>query len=145
MIKRFTVYRRGDLSETHGPDLQNAPDEPQFEGVIFTDGTCAVRWLTAKKSTSVWASLDDLLAVHGHPEERYGTYIEWHDGATSVGAKSESNDLQLARWRAGFTLYPEDRLGFIPDSMSHLKGSQAAPGLLKSLNYILDKYDELNH
>jgi hypothetical protein len=26
----------------------------------------------------VWANLEDMLAIHGHPE--YGTEIEWHDG-----------------------------------------------------------------
>jgi hypothetical protein len=38
----------------------------------------AIRWLTAKRSTSVWASLADALDIHGHAE--YGTYIVWGDG-----------------------------------------------------------------
>lgn len=83
-IKRFTVFRRGDLSETHGPGLQNAPNIPQFEGVVFTDGTCVLRWLTAYKSTSVWPSLQEALAVHGHPEVRYGTEIVFHDNPSPV-------------------------------------------------------------
>jgi hypothetical protein len=57
--------------------VANAPDEVQFEGVVFSDGTCAVRWLTAFRSTSVWDSWEDLEKVHGHPE--YGTVIEWLD------------------------------------------------------------------
>ena len=77
-IKRFTVYRRkADSLATHNADQKNPGSEPQFEGVIFSDGTVCVRWLTARKSHSVWASLDDLLAIHGHPE--YGTEIHWHD------------------------------------------------------------------
>ena len=77
-IKRFTAYRRDmDNRETHN-DLQKNPEgEPQFEGVIFTDGTVALRWLTPLKSTSVWPDLRTALGVHGHPE--YGTVIEWHD------------------------------------------------------------------
>lgn len=79
-MKRFTAYRR-DLSNydasTHTSHTKNADDEPQFEGVIFSDGTVAVRWLTECASTSVWPDLITLLHVHGHPE--YGTEIEWHD------------------------------------------------------------------
>lgn len=78
-MKRFMCYRRGDLSATHNAGQVNAPDEVQFEGVVFSDGTVAVRWLTQFRSTSVWASLDDLMGVHGHPEPRYGTEIVWID------------------------------------------------------------------
>lgn len=78
-MQRFTAYRR-NISErdTHNELQKNPDDMPQFEGVIFTDGTVAIRWLTACRSTSVWNSMEDMLNVHGHPE--YGTYIAWHDG-----------------------------------------------------------------
>jgi len=76
-VKRFTVYRRGDISATHDENQRNAPDVPQFEGVVFTDGSCVIRWLTAKRSTAVWNSLDDMLAIHGHPE--YDTELVFHD------------------------------------------------------------------
>ncbi len=76
-MRRFTMYRRGDLSATHNADQANAADEPQFEGVVFTDGSCAIRWLTAKRSTSVWASIDDAMSIHGHPE--YQSELVWHD------------------------------------------------------------------
>lgn len=78
-MKRFTAYRR-NLAErgTHSPLQMNPADAPQFEGVVWTDGSVTIRWLTACRSTSVWASLEDMLNIHGHPE--YGTVIEWHDG-----------------------------------------------------------------
>ena len=79
MIKRFTVYRKGDLSETHSELHVNPPDEPQFEGGVFSDGRVALRWLTPLRSTSTWDSLEDALGVHGHFEPRYGTYIVYHD------------------------------------------------------------------
>jgi len=63
----------------HTPDQLNAPDAPQYQGVIFADGSVAMRWLTARRSTSVWDSFDDMFDVHGHPE--YGTEIHWPDGA----------------------------------------------------------------
>lgn len=76
-MRRFTMYRRAVPTETHDENQRNAPDEPAFEGVQFTDGSCAIRWRTAVCSTSVWASVDDMLKIHGHPE--YMSEIVWHD------------------------------------------------------------------
>ena len=81
-MRRFTVYRRGDLSATHNDQQAAPPDQPQYEGVVFTDGRVALRWLTPLRSTSCWDSLDDALGVHGHPEPRYGTELVWHDPTT---------------------------------------------------------------
>lgn len=75
--RTFTMYRRADLSATHDSNQANPADEPQFEGVVFSDGRCALRWLTPKASVSVWDSLDDALAIHGHPE--YDSELVWHD------------------------------------------------------------------
>lgn len=76
-MRRFQVYRRKDISDSHDENQRVEPDKVQFEGIVFTDGTVAVRWRTAKGSTSLWANYDDLMAVHGHPE--YGTEVEWLD------------------------------------------------------------------
>ncbi len=77
-MKRFTAYRRNiSQRDTHNSLQKNADHEPQFEGVVWSDGTVTLRWLTACRSTSVWASLSDCLNIHGHPE--YGTEIHWHD------------------------------------------------------------------
>ncbi len=80
-MKRFTAYRR-EISQrdTHNSKQKNADAEPQFEGVVWTDGTVTLRWLTACRSHSVWDSLGECLEVHGHPE--YGTEIVWHDQET---------------------------------------------------------------
>ena len=78
-MKRFTVYRTQlSIRDTHNHFQKNSDDEPQFEGVIWTDGTVSLRWLTQCRSWSTWNSIEDMLNVHGHPE--YGTVIEWHDG-----------------------------------------------------------------
>jgi hypothetical protein len=79
-MRRFTMYRRyrrAVPAATHNADQANLPDEPQFEGVVFSDETVVVRWLTQRRSTSVWSSVADLLAVHGHLE--YGSILVWHD------------------------------------------------------------------
>jgi hypothetical protein len=75
LMRMFTMYRRGDISATHNEDTMNPPDEPQYEGVVFSDGSVAIRWRTAKRSTSVWASMEDMMAVHGHPE--YDSELVW--------------------------------------------------------------------
>ncbi len=76
-MKRFIMYRRLDLSATHDANQVNLPNEPQFEGIVFSDGKVAVRWLTAKRSISIWESMEDLLVIHGHPE--YGSELIWLD------------------------------------------------------------------
>lgn len=76
-MRTFTMYRRAVPDATHDANQKNAADEPQFEGVLFSDGTVAIRWLTAKRSTSVWSSLSDMLAIHGHPE--YQSELIWSD------------------------------------------------------------------
>ena len=36
------------------------------EGVIFSDGKCAMRWLTETASTAFYDSLKDVELIHGH-------------------------------------------------------------------------------
>lgn len=76
-MKRFMMYRKGDISITHNENQRNPPNEPQFEGIVFSDGKVVVHWLTAVRSVSVWDSLDDLLKIHGHPE--YDSELVWVD------------------------------------------------------------------
>jgi len=73
--RTFTMYRRGDLSLTHNEKQVNPPNEPQFEGVVFSDGKVVIRWLTTCRSVSVWDSFEDMMAIHGHPE--YDSEIVW--------------------------------------------------------------------
>ena len=86
-IRRFVAYRRDVPDATHNADQKNAPHLPQFEGVVFSDGRVAIRWLTAKRSVAVWDSLEDMLAIHGHPE--YGSELVWlDDGASSKSTEA---------------------------------------------------------
>lgn len=73
----FRGYRPQPREEYVGKGLTNKSLEtPDYEGVMFADGTVVVRWLTEFRSHSVWASWDDFYQVHGHPE--YGTVIKWY-------------------------------------------------------------------
>jgi hypothetical protein len=44
------------------------------EGVQFSDGSCAMRWLTPLASTAIYASIEDIDAIHGHGGK---TVISW--------------------------------------------------------------------
>lgn len=77
-MRRFRVYRPEPPAAYLAAGAANPPDQPQFEGVEFSDGTVCVRWLTEYRSHSIWANFVDLHNIHGHPE--YGTRIEWLDG-----------------------------------------------------------------
>lgn len=64
-MRRFLLNRSEDISGTSGVGIV-------AEGVRFSDGTVALRWTVELKSTAVYESVDDLIAIHGH------------DGATTV-------------------------------------------------------------
>lgn len=68
----FRLMRKADVSGTSGTGHV-------ADGVQFPDGTCVLRWRTAKSSTAVYASHADLMAIHGHDG---ATVCEW---AVTVG------------------------------------------------------------
>ena len=59
MTQRFGMYRREDVSGVSG--VGHVAD-----GVVFSDGTTVVRWLTQHRSTAVYASFEDAKTIHGH-------------------------------------------------------------------------------
>jgi hypothetical protein len=69
----FKGYRPQPPAEYAEKGITNSGSEPDYEGIIFSDGTVAIRWLTQYRSVSIWQSWDDFYRVHGHPE--YGTTI----------------------------------------------------------------------
>lgn len=74
----FQGFRPSPPEEYTNKGISNGGWEPDYEGVIFSDGTVVLRWLTAFRSHSVWTRWEDFYQVHGHPE--YGTRIEFADG-----------------------------------------------------------------
>jgi len=75
-VRLFRGYRPNPREEYKDKGLTNSGETPDYEGVMFADGTLAVRWLTQYRSTSIWADWDSFYQVHGHPE--YGTEIRWY-------------------------------------------------------------------
>lgn len=76
-MRRFRCYRPHPPDSYYEQGTANAPDEVQFEGIVFSDGSVCLRWMTQYRSHSVWGSYGEMEKVHGHPE--YGTVIEWLD------------------------------------------------------------------
>jgi hypothetical protein len=67
--RRFALVRHVDYTGVSGVGVV-------AYGVAFADGQVVLRWCSTHPATSLWTSLDDLLAVHGHGE---ATSIEWID------------------------------------------------------------------
>lgn len=76
-MKRFICYRLNPPEGYIEQGYALPPEEPQFEGVVFSDGSVCLHWLTLSGSHAIWPSLDDVMKIHGHPE--YGTRIDWLD------------------------------------------------------------------
>jgi len=58
-MKLFHLYRSEDVSGVSGTG-------PVVEGVEFTNGWCAIRWLSARSTLCFYQSMQDVRAIHGH-------------------------------------------------------------------------------
>lgn len=58
-MKTFELHRSVDETGVSGVGIV-------AQGVEFDDGTCALRWLTAHKSTTIYPDMQTLVAIHGH-------------------------------------------------------------------------------
>ena len=68
-MRRFQLVRTEDASGVSGTGNV-------AEGCEFTNGTCALTWLTRFRSVAMYQSIKELEAVHGH-EGR--TRVVWVD------------------------------------------------------------------
>lgn len=73
----FRVYRPEPPETYVSTNITNQGKTADYEGVIFSDGTVCIRWLTEYRSHSIWPDFSELVQVHGHPE--YGTIWEFDD------------------------------------------------------------------
>lgn len=58
-MRTFHLQREHDPSGVSGEGIV-------AEGIEFSDGSCAMRWLVSPGGLCVYGSVVDLLAVHGH-------------------------------------------------------------------------------
>lgn len=52
------------------------------EGVEFSDGKVAMRWLTSTSSIAYYDNADDVITIHGHGGK---TEIRWDENGTESG------------------------------------------------------------
>lgn len=68
-MKRFVLNRLVDATGISGVGIV-------AEGIQFSNGKCALTWLTLVTSVALYESIEDLIAIHGHDGS---TQIEWLD------------------------------------------------------------------
>lgn len=83
-MRTFEGWRPQPPQEYAAKGITNAGAAPDYQGVIFSDGTVCIRWCTEYKSHSTWQCWADFHRVHGHPE--YGTLIKFSDGGSAPDA-----------------------------------------------------------
>lgn len=84
-MKLFHFYRIEDESGVSGTG-------PVVEGVEFTNGWCALRWLSNKSSICFYRSMEDVRAIHGHGGK---TEIVVHDLEPLRRRRSETSDARM--------------------------------------------------
>ncbi len=68
-MKRFNLHRFEDETGISGTGVVS-------EGIEFTNGKCAMNWITSVSSVAVYDSIDDLEKIHGHDGK---TVVVWVD------------------------------------------------------------------
>lgn len=76
-MRTFRGLRPAPPADYEAKGITNSGLTPDYEGVIFSDGTVVLRWQTEYRSHSIWRDYATFYQVHGHPE--YGTVIEFDD------------------------------------------------------------------
>lgn len=68
-LRRFELHRHEDETKVSGTGVV-------AEGVSFSDGTAALRWKSALKSTAVYGSMVDVEKIHGHDGKTEVVYLD---------------------------------------------------------------------
>jgi len=76
-MRLFVLVRAEDVSGVSGTGLV-------AEGVEFTDGTVVMRWLRRPYGVAFYASIRDVMAVHGHGGK---TRVKWLENGYRRGER----------------------------------------------------------
>jgi hypothetical protein len=71
-MRRFLVIRNQEVSDIPNSDVI-------AEGTVFSDGMSVIRWLREPCSMSVFNTVDDVLAVHGHEGKTQLQFVDQND------------------------------------------------------------------
>ena len=111
----FVLRRAEDVSGVSGTG-------DVAEGVVFSDGTVALRWRGGKASTVLWSSLDDAIAVHGHDGRTKVVFAEEAADAVLVQARRTAGGLQVKVAQQGREIRSmEDELGRLRPENAELR------------------------
>lgn len=67
-MQLFQLLRIEDETGTSGTGLVT-------EGVIFSDGSVAMRWCTSVSSKCLYDSIEDVIQIHGHGGKTVVKYV----------------------------------------------------------------------
>lgn len=113
--RRFYLKRLADVSGVSGVGRV-------ADGVQWTDGQVTLHWRGARPSTSVWASMGDMLDIHGHGGS---TVVEWLDEETpreTIGDEGGREAERLTPSAVWETCETTDTLRGVPVSCVYRKG-----------------------
>lgn len=97
--RRFHLFRNHDVSGISGTGLI-------AEGAVWSSGAVALHWPGHPRATSVWASIHDVIEVHGHEG---ATEIQWLDDGQLPPKASLDQPTQPKRDSKGWPIYdPRD-------------------------------------
>ncbi len=68
-MRRFRLFRNHDASGVSGTGCV-------AQGVVFSDGVVAMRWLTKTRSEGRYDCIQDVIEIHGHGGS---TEVRWED------------------------------------------------------------------
>jgi hypothetical protein len=125
--RRFALVRHIDYTGVSGIGVV-------AYGITFSDGQVALRWCSSHPATSIWESLEHMLAVHGHGE---ATSIQWIDapvrdleelpGTSGTGRRARRRAAVRASQSAGtFAAIDPSNVGARPHSPAEAGGGAAA-------------------
>jgi hypothetical protein len=116
-VKLFHLYRIKDQSGVSGTG-------PVVEGVQFSNGWCALRWMSSKSSMCFYQSIEEVEAIHGHGGN---TELIVHDFAplSKRQTKESSQDfeilMQLIEEASRILTLSEQQGGDISVSLFHMR------------------------
>ena len=82
-MKRFEMIRERDTGAEKSGGGHSGTGKV-LEGIVFSDGTCVVRWSIEgqENSTAVWSSFDAFAHFHVDKRPENGTTLNWLDEDT---------------------------------------------------------------
>jgi hypothetical protein len=78
-MRTFRLIRERDATGMSGTGVV-------AEGVEFTDGTVAMRWLSEYRSTALWSDITAAMKVHGH---NGFTHVQWLEDRETLSRADE--------------------------------------------------------